>query len=659
MAVAIKVSSSEPVPSGAFLYKGRINVGLLRDEARRQLSDYLTKLEGNKVGPDLFSWLLTDYLDDMQIIVWDPDLMGSFNLIADYKSYLKSHGVIQMFTLALGKLQSTNKSSDHIIYIVRPSLRNMKTIADNVKREDESNVQPSSGFRMSSKTSSLESAKEKRKFHLLFMPRGSMMCEKKLTEFGVFGDFLSVNEYPVIYPVDCDVLSLEMNFCFKEVMVERDNTSIYDAACSLMKIQSSFGRIPKILGLGKMAKNLADLLLKMRNETSLESKVPMIDELIIIDRNVDLITPLLTPNTYEGLIDQFFKIKHNSVKLPSDKFHSDKDSPESETASSTDPDAKSNFSLSSAEELFVKLRDKNFSAVGPFLSTTSKQLSQVKLETTQAKSVQDLKQILQKIPLFQIQKQSVATHITIAELVKHKMETDEFSEMTSTEREFVNCLNTDRVHPYIEEMISKKVEIETVLRLICLQSCCNSGLKKQVADYYKREIIQTYGFNHILTLEHLERVGLFRTSTSSSTLGLPVSGSLKAYPTLRKLLRLTVDTYDDQNPRDLHHVYGGYAPLSIRMIEQHVRPGTGGWRSIPEVLKLLPEPSFEMSQDFTSIISVQNKVRRGSGSGSPFPSPNVTFDSRDSDPKMVLVVFLGGVTYAEISALRFLSTTSE
>ena len=35
-----------------------------------------------------------------------------------------------------------------------------------------------------------------------------------------------------------------------------------------------------------------------------------IDSLIIIDRRVDLITPLLTQLTYEGLVDELFGIKN-------------------------------------------------------------------------------------------------------------------------------------------------------------------------------------------------------------------------------------------------------------------------------------------------------------------------------------------------------------
>jgi hypothetical protein len=44
--------------------------------------------------------------------------------------------------------------------------------------------------------------------------------------------------------------------------------------------------------------------------------------------------------------------------------------------------------------------------------------------------------------------------------------------------------------------------------MICLQSVINGGLKQKLFDFYRREILQTYGFEHILTLDNLEKAGL-------------------------------------------------------------------------------------------------------------------------------------------------------
>lgn len=43
-----------------------------------------------------------------------------------------------------------------------------------------------------------------------------------------------------------------------------------------------------------------------------------------------------------------------------------------------------------------------------------------------------------------------------------------------------------------------------------MQSIVNSGLKQKVLEYYKREIIQTYGFKHLITMTLLEKSGLIK-----------------------------------------------------------------------------------------------------------------------------------------------------
>ena len=58
---------------------------------------------------------------------------------------------------------------------------------------------------------------------------------------------------------------------------------------------------------------MTEILLRKRREMAdVESHItPLIDNLLLIDRNVDLITPLLTQLTYEGLIDDNFHIENS------------------------------------------------------------------------------------------------------------------------------------------------------------------------------------------------------------------------------------------------------------------------------------------------------------------------------------------------------------
>lgn len=84
-----------------------------------------------------------------------------------------------------------------------------------------------------------------------------------------------------------------------------------------MNIQHKHGLFPRIIGKGDRARILADTLVRMRAEHDAAGHSPfalapstVLGELIVIDRDVDLVTPLMTQLTYEGLIDETMGIKN-------------------------------------------------------------------------------------------------------------------------------------------------------------------------------------------------------------------------------------------------------------------------------------------------------------------------------------------------------------
>uniref|UniRef100_UPI003AABE75D vacuolar protein sorting-associated protein 33A isoform X2 n=1 Tax=Centroberyx gerrardi TaxID=166262 RepID=UPI003AABE75D len=455
----------------AHLSYGRVNLNILREAARKELREFLDKCAGSKA------------------IVWDEYLTGPFGLIAQY-SLLKEHEVEKMFTLKGGRLPPADVKN--IIFFVRPRLELMDIIAENVFSEDKMHS---------------------RDFHILFVPRRSMLCEQRLKEQGVLGSFTNIDEYILdLIPYDGDLLSMESESAFRECYLENDQTSLYHTAKGLMTLQALYGTIPQIYGKGECARHVANMMLRMKREFagSQNQILPVFDTLLLLDRNVDLLTPLATQLTYEGLIDEI-------------------------------------YGITNASEAF-------------------------------------------------------------------------FDNLT-VEQEFMTGVDTDKVNTYIEDCIAQKDPLIKILRLVCMQSVCNNGLKQKVLDYYKREILQTYGYEHMLTLNNLEKTGLLKPQTSSRN----------NYPTIRKTLKLWMEDANEQNPNDISYVYSGYAPLSIRLTQVLARPG---WRSIEEVLKMLPGPHFEERQQLPA--GLHKKRQQG-------------------ENRTTLVFFLGGVTYAEIAALRFLS----
>jgi hypothetical protein len=65
-----------------------------------------------------------------------------------------------------------------------------------------------------------------------------------------------------------------------------------------------------------------DMMLQKRKEIlDSENQIsPQIDCLLLIDRNVDLLTPLCTQLTYEGLIDEIYGISNSMLILLSMKL---------------------------------------------------------------------------------------------------------------------------------------------------------------------------------------------------------------------------------------------------------------------------------------------------------------------------------------------------
>ncbi|XP_066290958.1 vacuolar protein sorting-associated protein 33A-like [Branchiostoma lanceolatum] len=570
--------------AASHLSGGRVNLAILREAARKELLECLDKCDGTKA------------------VVWDEQLTGPFGLIAEY-SLLKEHEVDKMFQLRPGRLPAANVNN--IVFLCRPKLALMEIVAQNILKEE-------------------ETGGSRKEFHIFFVPRKSLLCEQKLKELGVYGTFSNVDEYTLdLIPFDSDLLSMEIDTTFRDCYLEDDMTSMYYAAKSLMSVQALYGIIPTICGKGDCARHVADMMLRMRRELAgTEPQItPQIDCLLLLDRTVDLMTPLPTQLTYEGLIDEIFGINNTSVKLPPEKFASSKQQTGGPQEMPTEP---KKLVLNSAEELYAEARDRNFHAIGPLLSRKAKLISAQFEERHGAKTVGEIKQFVSRLPHMQAAKISLANHTTIAEMIKEVTDSDHFMESLTVQQEFLNGIDTDKVNPYIEDCIARKEPIIKILRLVCIQSVANNGLKQKTLDYYKREILQTYGYEHLITLNNLERAGLLTIQKQ------------RTYPTSRKTLRLMVDDVSEQNPNDISYVFSGYAPLSVRLAQFLARPG---WRSIEEVLKILPGPTFEEAQR----IPVGLRKKRTSVEGG------------SESPKVTLVYFLGGVTYAEIAALRFLS----
>lgn len=521
-------------------------------------------------------------------------------------------------------------------------------------------------------------------FSIFWVPRKTLVSEKILEEAGVLGD-TTTSEFPLYFlPLEKDLLSLELEDSFSDLYFRRDPTPTFLLARALMLIQQKHGLFPRITGKGDNAKRVADLLARMRqeliagedtNETSKLGLTPSttIESLIVIDREVDYATPLLTQLTYEGLIDEVVGIRNNQADVDSSIVGTVQQPAQgtSKTVGAAPVETKKQrITLDSSDKLYDQLRDTNFAIIKSLLNKVARRLQNDFDSRHSTKTTAELRDFVNKLPGYQAEQRSLKIHIALAEEIFKHTRTDQFSRLLEVQQNLAAGADPSSQHEAIEELISRDAPLTEVLRVLCLESCISGGIKQSHLEHFKKMILQAYGYQHLLTLDALEKLQLLLSRSSPMAAMIPMSGAGTVagaktnYTYLRKALRLIVDEVNEHDPNDIAYVYSGYAPLSVRLVQSILQkqyltsitrggnanntagvPTGGasqGWRGFDEAVKHARGATFDEVQKGEDKAVKARALLTASG-----------------EKKIVFVVFLGGITFTEIAALRFIAKQEE
>lgn len=455
----------------------------------------------------------------------------------------------------------------------------------------------------------------------------------------------------------------------------KDPGCVFHSAKALMDIQQRHGYFPRIVGKGDHARRLADLLLRMRKELdaeessgltglSLRGLLPSaeIESLVVIDREVDFATPLLTQLTYEGLIDELVGIKHNQADVDT-SITGGNSTPQAQESSKASQQSKQGqkrkIQLDASDQLFNQLRDANFAIVGDILNKVARRLETDYETRHTAKTTTELREFVNKLPTYQLEHQSLRVHTNLAEEIMRNTRSDTFRKILEVQQNDAAGADPTYQHPIIEELIARDVPLKTVLRLLCLESCMSGGLRPKDLENFKRQVVQAYGHQHLLTFSALEKMELLQPRSSAAAVLIPGTGaqmgSKTNYSYLRKNLRLVVEEVSEKDPEDVAYVYSGFAPVSVRLVQcilqksylmslikggptTHANTASPGWLGFEDVVKSARGSTFSVVQKGDDKAVRARQTLSGS---------NAT--------KTVLVFFLGGITFTEIAALRFIA----
>ncbi|CAK1363262.1 unnamed protein product [Cercospora beticola] len=622
-----------------------INTQEITDKARRELLLLLESVRGKKN------------------LVIEKSLAGTIGLIVKF-STLQEYGVDKPFFLENHNVDSSQRN---IVFMVRgENARKIRMVAEQIKL-----------IRTESKI--------EHDFTIIWVPRRTLVSNMILEEHGVLGEATITELHLNFVALEPDVLSLELDDAFSSLTLRKDPTSIFASAKALMLLQKQYGLIPRIFGKGDNAKQLADLLLRMRQEDDVNASADpsntcltsfgltpssLIENLIIIDREIDLLTVLSTQLTYEGLLDEVFGIANNTTEVDSSILGGAPPAASQQQNGSTPaPTAatKRKVVLDSNDKLYPDLRDANFATVGPALNRIARRLaSDSESMHNKDQTVADLKNVVAKLPSYQAESTSLKIHTSLAEEIMKITRSESFGRMLEVQQNFLAGTDATTLHENIEELIARDAPLSTVLRLLCLESCVMNGLRQRDLDHFKRQLLQAYGYQHLLTLADLEKMGLFVPRESHRGYLNPIAGSAGQTATdwnaVRKSLQLWTDDVKEADPEDIAYVFSGYAPLSVRLVQCILQksylhqlltnssktgtaaPAGSGFKGFEDVISRIRGATVDVTQKGSDAdASHARKTLRGSKEG----------------PKVTVVFFLGGVTYAEIAALRFVNEQLE
>eukprot|EP01039_Chlorochromonas_danica_P000911 gene911-993_t len=673
---------------------GAVQLSLLKEEAKSELLDILSCSRGRKS------------------LIYDLQIEGLlFQIIPEGSKFLKENGVdyfrplksdLDQFLVEVSK-----NTPDHFLYLLRPYAESIQIIAQQIN--------------------ALVKIGARSQFKIYFLPSQSTLCMHLLEE-QVGKDVMervTFKEYKMgLIPFDSDLLTLEDGHIFRECHSTGDFSSLNTMAQALQKIQLLYGVIPNVKCKGSLSRKVVQQLFHLRKEeeeflerdhSSAQSSNIMrrsgIDTMILLDRDIDLVSPLVTPLTYEGLIDDTIGIEHCRIKVEAQLLGADEPEPslvfnaasnkletkpaEAKSERRLAPDEKVTVVLNSSDSIYAEIRNLSIEGIGPYMQEKAIHIREryAAFKENKDASLAEIHAFVKKIPKLTKDFKSLNQHIHIAELLKNHTSTREFRRLWQDERGILEGENyLDELEELVYSDCVERKQFYRVLRLLSLQSLCSGGIKASKYDSLRKAIIQVYGIEHLQLFHQLERVGLIKKKES-----LMVVDNTSSWQILRKQLRLIDDKVNMVRPQDISFVAAGFAPLSARIVQMLSQAGSrqtvidamrsflpGDFLEViqhahkPEELSDLLAKTPEATASSGALLSgglTASLFQQVLGSSSSANNANSALSLDDAlalsassgvmenqsansaeNKKVMLVVILGGLSFLELSAFRFLSS---
>ncbi|CAH1637493.1 unnamed protein product [Spodoptera littoralis] len=520
-------------------------------------------------------------------------------------------------------------------------------------------------------------------FHIIIVPKVLTTYDSVLESKGLYG-IVKLHTFSwELMALDEQLLSLELPFLFKQLFVEQNHSLLSSISMSLWSMFHVTGKPRAIFSVGKLSASVLDML-EIYNETYARDFLDThsskeIGALIVIDRNQDYASSLLTPATYSGLLSELFNIHcgHLDLNVKETKLKKGKLNFGAEEEAATSKNTVMTLD-SNIDTLYGEIKHRHFSEVLSVLSSKAKLL---KNEDIKALGIQEIKQFvatkLQQVSLF---KQNLVNHVLACETIISEM-SNKFENLKLAETEMLNNRNKKSNFTFVDENFGTDIHIYNSLRLMCLLSLTQSLTYDEYNALISKYLL-AFGYKYLYVFNNLINAGLL-IQPSSPKLSLNISnlGNLsdrlpkwqnefQSVANKLKQLPSQADKVGKACPSYVFH--GGYVPLIAVLCNalltsdtfadalaklsavSDLRVGGTILEKFKDGIETLNEKlsNLKLQSDLEfgcrDVRGLAKTLKNEPNKGACFPLK----------PKTVLVYVIGGVNYAEVAACDVIQTNT-
>ena len=548
-----------------------------------------------EIEDNFFTELSTLPQEEAKILYIHPSLLPKFNFFIN-PDKLKSFNV--RFGIFPQTPNFTQPNFKNIIFAIPPNLAISKFILAEIN---------------TNYTQMMKQIGEKeRDYHIFFVPKANNDC-CDVFKSSIYSEYVTFHNIGFdVFPLDYDLVSLEQPEAFKQLFIDKNYDSLAKLSQTLVQFELLFGKFKYRYTKGDCATALDTLLRKdeiiyevNKAQQTTSNKYNVLG-CVLMDRNVDPITPLLMPWTYEALLNLEYDGKLNKISLTNEQLGRQNDKKQN----------KVNLDLSKNDRFYTMIKNYHIDKMKNFVKNRVKQSLAIINKTKQSENTKELPKLLRLYQICISESSTLKNHLSITIELTNRINKPNREFKTMCEQQLLNLQKYDEnaMHIFRRNEIAKKQELYGIIRLLCLEYFLKEKKKDDNYDIIRNDVLHVYGFHHLILFKNLEKLNYFRKSDFK-------------YTQICETLELFTEGIKKYNPIDISYVFHAFRPISVRLIELLFR---SGWKTL-KIMSKIP-----------------GQMRIPGNEEQAFLKPP------SSSLNVVVLVYIGGITYSEVAAIRFL-----